>query len=63
MVGRGMPVFTVEVVEVVVYRGTIEAATEEEATAAAVADLMAHSGGGKVAFFEVADRTATVVPD
>lgn len=63
MVGRGMPVFTVEVAEVVVYRGTIEAATEEEATATAVADLIANSGRGKVAFLEVADRTATVVSD
>jgi hypothetical protein len=58
-----MPVFTVEVVEVVVYRGTVEAPTEEEAKATAVADLLAHSGGGKVVFHEVADRTASVITE
>jgi len=60
---RGMAVFTVEVVEVVVYRGAIEAATEGEAAQAAVADLMAHAGGGQMVFHEVADRVASVVDD
>ncbi len=58
-----MPVFTVEVVEVVVYRGAIEAPTESDAAQAAVADLMAEAGLGKMAFHEVADRTATIVDD
>jgi len=58
-----MPIFTVEVVEVVVYRGDIEAATEAEAREAAVSDLIAHSGAGKVTFAEVADRTATIVEE
>lgn len=55
--------FVVEVVEVVVYRGAVEATTEDEATALAVADLMANAGRGQVTFVEVADRTAEVVAD
>ena len=58
-----MAVFVVEVVEVVVYRGSVEAPSEGDATAAAVADLLAHAGGGQVSFVEVADRTATVITD
>jgi hypothetical protein len=58
-----MPVFTVEVVEVVVYRGEVEAATEGEAAQTAVADLISEAGHGRMAFVEVADRTATIVED
>ena len=39
-----MPIFTIEVAEVVVYRGQVEAATEAEARAAAVDDLIANAG-------------------
>ena len=58
-----MPVFTIEVAEVVVYRGQIEAATEAEAREVAVQDLIVHAGAGQVAFAEVADRTVTVVDE
>ena len=58
-----MPIFTIEVAEVVVYRGQVEAATEAEARAAAVDDLIANAGAGRLVFAEVADRTATVVEE
>jgi hypothetical protein len=56
-----MPIFTIEVAEVVVYRGQVEAETEAEARAAAVDDLIANAGAGRLVFAEVADRMATVV--
>jgi hypothetical protein len=58
-----MPVFAVEVVEVVAYRGRIEAEDEGAARRAALADLVAQSGDGIMAFLEVADRTAAIVED
>ena len=58
-----MPIFTIEVAEVVVYRGRVEASTADEARAAAVQDLIANAGSGQLAFAEVADRTATIIDD
>lgn len=58
-----MPIFTVEVIEVVVYRGQIEAGTEAEAREAGVADLIAHSGAGQMVFAEVADRIASIIDE
>ena len=58
-----MAVFMVEAVEVVVYRGSVDAETEDDARVAGVADLMAHNGHGQVTFVEVADRTASIVAD
>lgn len=58
-----MPIFTIEVAEVVIYRGQIEAPSEADARVAAVQDLIANAGAGQLAFAEVADRTATVIDD
>lgn len=58
-----MAVFAVEVVEVVVYRGQIEANDEAAACDTALRDLISRSGDGLMTFFEVADRTAAVVEE